>query len=283
VVRSRVLAVVLLVALAGCANAGDLLDDRATDRSPANGPTPTAGPDAGEAAPTEGACRRLKLADIAPPTNEDREVPCAKRHTAVTYYVGEWPARLIRSASGVGDRRLSGYVGRACDRAWRDTVGGDLEAWVTSIVSWAWYKPTPEQFDQGARWFRCDLVAGQSTQRLERLPRRVDGILDGEFDDRYRACWTTKFSDKPNADPGELTSCARRHQQRAIGIVRVGPSKADYPGERAAFDRSNRRCGDLVAKWRGNPRPGDYGLQWPRRSDWRAGERHATCWAVTLR
>jgi Septum formation len=282
VARVRISAVgLVLVALAGCANAGDLLEEQPVDRK-TDRRSSTSDPDVA-AAPELGACRMLTLADIRPPTNDDPVVPCSRRHTAVTYHVDEWPAKLIESARGVEDPRLVDHVTTECDRAWRRTVGGDREAWVTSIVSWAWYKPTPEQFDDGAYWFRCDLVAGQSTQRLEVLPRAVDGMLDRSFDDRYHACWTKKFSDKPNADTGELTSCARRHQQRAIGVVRIGPAKADYPGERVAFDRSNARCGDLVARWRGDPRPGQYGLQWPRRVDWRDGERHATCWAVTQR
>jgi Septum formation len=283
VARVRISAVVvLLVALTGCANAGDLLDDQPVDRRTAS-PGPTPEPKVAASAPKLGACRMLTKADIAPPTNDDPEIPCAKRHTAVTYHVDEWPAKLVKSARGLGDPRLASYVTDKCDGAWRRTVGGDLEAWVTSIVSWAWYRPTPRQFDAGAHWFRCDLVAGQTTRRLEPLPRDVDGMLAKAFDDRYHACWTEKFSDKPNADAGELTSCARRHQQRAVGIVRVGRPKADYPGERTAFDKSNRLCGDVVAKWRGDRRPGEYGLQWPRRSDWSDGERHATCWAVTRR
>jgi hypothetical protein len=276
---------VLVVVLTGCASAGDLIDSAPSERQtedpgPGPGPGPTPDPE-DPAVPEVDACRVLTLDDIAPAANDDPAVPCSKRHTAVTYHVAEWPTRLVSSARGVEDQQLSTYALDACERTWRRTVGGSDEAWTTSIVSWAWYKPTPDQFADGAHWFRCDLVAGQNTAHLEELPAQVDGLLDGDFDDRYHACWTKPFSNKPNADEGHLTSCERRHQQRAIGTVRIGRAKADYPGERAAFDKANRLCGDLVAKWRDDRRPGPFGLQWPRRADWKGGERDATCWAVT--
>jgi Septum formation len=283
--RIKTLAVGLaLVALTACSNAGDLVEsgDQPSEASePTGEPSKTKRDPEGAPAPEVGACRNLTLADIEPPTNDDAEVACTKPHTSVTYHVAEWPKKLADAASGVDDQRLSNYVYEACDRTWRRTVGGSLEEWNTSIVSWAWYRPTKRQFADGAHWFRCDLVAGQNTSRLEPLPRKVDGMLDGSFPDRYQACWTKVFSDKPKVDEGELTSCAHKHQQRAVGVVRIGKRNTPYPGEQKAFDRSNNRCGDLVAQWRGNPRPGDYGLQWPRRSNWKDGDRHATCWAVT--
>jgi hypothetical protein len=274
-----------LATLLGCSNASDLVESTSTkpsdEESARTQPTNDKPDEPGE--PEVDACHRLSVADIEPATNDDPAVPCTKPHTAVTYYVGEWPKRLVKKARGVGDRQLTNYVYDKCDRRWRRTVGGSLEAWTTSIVSWAWYKPTKGEFADGAHWFRCDLVAGQHTGRLEKLPRNVDGLLDGDFSDRYRACWTREFSDKPNVDEGVLTSCARNHQQRAVGIVRIGKRKAPYPGERKAFDRSNDRCGDVVAQWRGDPKPGEYGLQWPRREHWKDGDRHATCWAVTTK
>jgi hypothetical protein len=274
---------VLVVVLTGCASSADLIDSGPTQR-PTEGPRPSPGPkpDPDEpSAPEVGACRMLTLDDIAPAANDDPAVPCSQRHTAVTFYIGVWPEKLVSSVRDIDDQRFSRYALDACERNWRRTVGGSDEAWTTSIVSWAWYKPTPDQFAAGAHLFRCDLVAGQNTAHLEVLPATVDGLLGGKVDDRYRACWTRPFSNKPNVDEGQLTSCSRHHQQRAVGTVRLGRAKADYPGERAVFDKANRLCGDLVAEWRGDPRPGQFGLQWPRRADWKGGERHATCWAVT--
>jgi Septum formation len=283
-VRVRRLAAGLaLVALAGCGKAGDLVTTDPAE-GPSESPTTQSSEDsAGAAAPKMGACRQLVLEDIAPPTNDTPTVPCRKRHTAETYYVGAWPKQLVTAASGLDDQALEDYVFEQCDRAWRRTVGGSLEEWVISIVSWAWYRPTEEQFDDGARWFRCDVVAGQNTDRLEKLPPSVDGLLDGGFSDRYHACWTRVFSDKPGVDEGELTSCERAHEQRAVGIVTIGKKNEVYPGQQSAFERSNDGCADAVAAWRGDPRPGEFGLQWPRRDEWVDGQRYATCWAVTRR
>jgi hypothetical protein len=268
-----------LVALVGCGNAGDLVASDPTE--PTDDTAQTQPTEAVAPKPEDGACRKLRMDDIQPPTNDDRTVPCGRRHTAVTYYVGEWPADLVESAAGVNDPELKQYVFTKCDRSWRRTVGGSLEDWVVSIVSWAWYRPAAEQFDAGADWFRCDLVVGQNTDRLERLPADVEGMLDGRYDDRYRACWTRVFSDKPGADEGTLISCARDHRQRAIGIVQLGTGNEKYPGQQATFNRSNDLCADAVAKWRKAKQPGQFGLQWPHRDEWNDGERYATCWAVT--
>ncbi|HKE68786.1 MAG TPA: septum formation family protein [Nocardioidaceae bacterium] len=284
-VRVRSLAVGLaLVALAGCAKSGDLVADEPAEPSQSPTTTQTTGAPILAPEPQVGTCRQLTVADIAPPTNDTSPVPCAKAHTAVTYYVDQWPKRMVQAASSIDDKTLQDYVMAKCDSAWRDTVGGSLEDWVISIVSWAWYRPTPEQFAEGARWFRCDVVAGQNTERLEDLPRSVNGLFDNnDYPDTFHACWTKVFSDQQGVDEGTLTSCARKHQQRAIGIVQLGNGKNDqqYPGADATFNQANELCADAVAKWRKEKEPGQFGLQWPRRNEWNGGERYATCWAVT--
>ncbi len=280
-VRLRTLAVGLaLVALVGCGKAGDLV---ASDPTEPNDDTAQSQPteDAAAPAPDEGDCRKLQMEDIQAATNDGSPVNCDQRHNAVTYYVGKWPEDLVESATSVKDSDLEQHVLTECDEAWRNTVGGSLEDWVVSIVSWAWYRPSAKQFNDGANWFRCDLVAGQHTDRLERLPSDVNGMLDADFDDRYRACWTKVFSDKPGVAEGTLTSCARDHRQRAIGIVQLDTNSENYPGQQEAFELSNEMCAKAVAKWRDAKQPGQFGLQWPRRQEWKDGERYATCWAVT--
>jgi len=285
VIRVRSLAVgVALVALAGCAKAGDLVANEPTEPSDTlTASQPTTQEPAVAPAPQDGACRMLTLKDIPPPSNDTPTVACDQTHTAVTYFVDQWPRRMVQAATGVEDEELESYVTQRCDAAWRNTVGGSLEDWVVSIVSWAWYRPTPEQFAEGARWFRCDVVAGQNTDRLEDLPQSVNGLFDNKYPDTFHACWTKVFSDQDGVDEGTLTSCARKHQQRAIGIVQLGNGKADqaYPGTDATFNQANELCADKVAKWRGEKQPGQFGLQWPRRDEWNNGERYATCWAVT--
>ena len=29
-----------------------------------------------------------------------------------------------------------------------------------TVLSWAWFRPSEEAWDQGARWYRCDVVGG---------------------------------------------------------------------------------------------------------------------------
>ena len=52
------------------------------------------GPSDSKVAPKRLACRDLDGADLKDHTNDTAPVPCAKRHTAQTFFVGRFPARL---------------------------------------------------------------------------------------------------------------------------------------------------------------------------------------------
>lgn len=257
--------------------------------TPSSGPsdeptqTPTEQP-TGEPPPEDGACRLLTTQDIPPPTNDDPTVSCKRPHTSETIHVGHWPREVIDRARDVDDPALGRIVGTRCSRAFRRTVGGGLEQWSTSILSWAWFKPSQRDFAAGANWFRCDLIAGnQTTKRLEPLPRRVEGVLDGSIPNRLRACWTRQFSDVPGANEGQLVSCSHPHVQRAVGVTRIGSEDEPYPGVAAVKQRSSDRCRDQAGAYLGYPSSWRWGFTWPQRQQWVAGDRHTTCWAVTPR
>ena len=114
-----------------------------------------------------------------------------------------------------------------CTAAWKRTVGGDTTSQHTSLLGLAYYLPNQEDLSKGARWYRCDLVAGgQDGLPLQNLPAKVDGLLDGAVPQGIQACRTT-----PDFNSGHTVPCSEDHVLRAIGTFPL-PGKT-YPGTAA--------------------------------------------------
>ena len=121
-------------------------------------------------APPEDACYRLRLRELTEPTSSRDPVPCTDAHNAQTIHVGE-PRHGRRRA--LGGRGLPGRAGPA-----RQHVPGRAgvvrrrlpQLRALSRFEVVWYSPTLEQSDRGATWFRCDLVAFATSDRLADLP-----------------------------------------------------------------------------------------------------------------
>ncbi len=110
------------------------------------------------AAPDLGACRVLSPEDVAQPANSSPSVPCSESHTAETYAVGELPSDF--DDVDYGDEQLGAWAYQKCTGSFRDFLGADESLVMRTVVSWAWFRPTQEAWDDGARWYRCDVVGG---------------------------------------------------------------------------------------------------------------------------
>lgn len=286
-------AILLLGTLVACTDAADLMreDGRSDAAAPdTRAPTSPDDPDDSteedgpgvERAPELGACRRLEPEDVPPQTNSSAVVPCRSPHTTETFYVGRWPQVVVDEASGVDDRGLERIVARRCTGSLRETLGGGVQEWRTTLVSWAWFTPSDEDFEAGANWFRCDAIAGgPAFGRLEPLPPRIDGLLE-RLTDRYRVCWSGGLTTVLiGPDQGGPVSCARPHQLRAIAAIRLGERSAEYPGAEVVERLSDERCSERVRAYLDNPLEYDWEDSWPSRANWTAGQRYSICWAVT--
>jgi hypothetical protein len=285
--RTPRLAVGLVTAalvLTGCtAGAGS---DEATTAAPSpaesdrTGSPPASGVPAKPAAdrprrPRVGACYDLDFASATLPTNGDRPVSCAKRHTARTYYVGRLETVVDGHLLAVDSRLAQRQVERACPRRLADHVGGSTETRALSRLQAVWFSPTIEESDEGASWFRCDVVALAAPGRLAPLPPRLEGILDrpGALD-RVGLC--------ANAAPGargfERVICSRPHAWRAVSTIDI-PGGQLYPGVAAVREAGESTCRDRVRSASGSPERFTYGWEWPTEQQWRAGQRFGYCWA----
>lgn len=225
--------------------------------------------------PELGACRLLTPQDIQRPSNQTEPVPCKENHTAETFAVGEFPDDV--AGDDIDDPALGAHVFDTCERKFRKFVGGDESLVMRATVTWAWFRPSDEAWDQGARWWRCDVVGGgeQSTS-LVSLPKTAKGILLGRPDDRWMVC-----VDAPTVADSVKIPCSEKHTWRAVTTIVLGDENDPYPGDRVVEVQTRDFCQDSVGAWMNYPVDYDYGFTWFHEAEWEAGNRRSICWAKT--
>ena len=147
-----------------------------------------------------------RLTDVAQASNATRTVDCAEKHTAQTYAVGPLPDQF--EDADYDDGAIGAWAYDACSKKFMGFLGADESLVMRSLVSWAWFRPSEKAWDEGARWYRCDVVGGgDQTEAYADLPetargpaarparRRLDGL-------RHR-------SDRDRLGQGPLLAAAR--------------------------------------------------------------------------
>ena len=229
------------------------------------------------ARPKDGVCRMLTPDDLQQTTDDTSPVSCASQHTAETFAVGAFPADV--AGGDIDDPALGAYVLDECEREFRRFLGGDESLVMRATVTWAWFRPSPDAWEQGARWWRCDVVGGgEESTSLVTLPRTAKGILLGDPDDRWLACVKG-----PTVADSVKIPCSNEHNWRAVTTVVLGDGNDEYPGDRAVAVRTRNFCSDSVGAWMNYPVDYDYGFTWFHEDEWQAGNRRSICWAKTNR
>jgi hypothetical protein len=196
-------------------------------------------------------------------------VPCADRHSAVTFYVGSFGHHLA-----VDGDRVHQLESTVCPRRFAGFVGGTLEYRRLSLLRTVWFTPTVEQASRGAHWFQCVAIALASEQNLAPLAVPVPGVLNrSDGRDHYALCGSAE----PGTSGFEQRMCALSHSWRALRTVPFAPGR--YPGEnkvRAAGQSPCRDAGRAVAS---DPLSYQWSYQWPTQAQWEAGQTWGVCWA----
>ena len=126
--------------------------------APRSRETPT--PDQVDAveAPELGACRVLTPEDVELPSNATKTVDCDEPHTAETF-----ASATCRRSSHDADydaEELGAFAYQTCSARFQAFLGADESLVMRTVVSWAWFRPSEKAWDEGARWYRCDVVGG---------------------------------------------------------------------------------------------------------------------------
>lgn len=250
-----------LLALSACA------DQQRTDDDPAQ-------VDAVEA-PVVGACREITPTDVAETSNATQTVDCADDHTAQTFAVGDLPTQFADADHD--DSRLGAWAYDTCSAAFAAFLGADESLMMRTVVSWAWFRPSVKAWDQGARWYRCDVVGGgEQSKRYVDLPASAKGLLRGRTSDRWMVC-----ASGPSVSGGVKIPCTRAHDWRAVTTIKLGEAGDAYPGDRLTEVKTRDFCSDSVGAWLGYPADFDFGYTWFHAAEWAAGNRRSVCWAKT--
>jgi hypothetical protein len=265
--RTTILATVLLAtvaALAGCS--GDEPKAERTTSSPA---APATVP----AAPPERACYALTFDQAVEPTSTSDPVPCGSAHTAATIRVGTIRPVVDGHLLAVDSDTVQKQVAGRCRARLTAYLGGDEETRRLSRLTVVWFTPSLVESDEGALWFRCDLVALAGKDRLAPLPRRTRGIL-GRPDvlDRFGTCGTAS----PAAKSFARVICSEEHTWRARGTIEL-PAGTAYLGK-AAGAAADSRCRDIEAQLAGDILKLKWSFEWPTREQWATGQRYGYCW-----
>lgn len=226
-------------------------------------------------APERGACRLLTPEDVAQESNETEPLDCAEEHTAETYAVGVLPATF--ADAGHDDRGVNAFAFERCSKGFKDFLGADDSLAMRTVLSWAWFRPTEEAWEQGARWYRCDVVGGgEQSKDYVALPETAAGLLLGRPDDRWLVC-----ADGDTVAGSVKVPCTEPHTWRAVTTIVLGKPEDSYPGDRVSEVRSRDYCSESVGAWLNYPATYEYGFTWFREAEWESGNRRAVCWAKT--
>ena len=240
-------------------------------------PRPAADPSPGDSVdpPVLGACRTLTLDEVAAPTNASPVVPCTEKHNTQTYDVGRLPPALATAA--YDSPEVGAFAYRTCDTGLHAFLGADESLSMRTVLSWAWFRPSEEAWDAGARWYRCDVVGGgEQSVSLVNLPETAKGLLQGRPDDRWLVCVAG-----PTVADAPKIPCTEPHDWRAVTTIKLGEPDDPYPGDRLSEVRSRDFCSRSVQAYLNYPVQYDWGYTWFHEAEWDAGNRRSVCWART--
>jgi hypothetical protein len=225
--------------------------------------------------PALGACRVLAPDDVALPTNATKTVDCTADQTPETYAVGALPESM--DDASYDDEAVATWADQTCAEEFQTWLGADESLAMRTVLSWVWFRPSEQAWDDGARWYRCDVVGGSegSTDYVS-LPASTQGLLAEREQDEWLVC-----ADGATVDGSPKVPCAEPHTWRAVTTIKVGEPGDPYPGDATVEATTRDYCSDSVGAWLGYPVDYDFGYTWFHAAEWAAGNRRSVCWAKT--
>ncbi len=251
-------------------------DASSAGNSETAGATPSATPTPAQAvpAPRNRDCYDYRYAAAIAPVTHGDPVPCAMRHTAMTFSVGQLDTVVDGHLVSVDSDRVRAQIASACPRAFEVFVGGTPEDRRLSMLRPVWFTPSVKESDAGADWYRCDVVALAADEQLAPLTGRLQGVLARPLArEQFAMCGTAE----PGTPGFQRVICSAPHSWRAIATVDV-PGKR-YPGVDAAREAGQDECQEAGLQVADDALNYRWGYEWPTKQQWRAGQHWGFCWA----
>jgi Septum formation len=217
--------------------------------------------------PSVGTCRTLAYSDISRFSNDSPTSSCRK----------PLPHDIAFDGVQIGNDSVQNYAAAACQKSFAHYIGGDPAAQALSRLTVTYFVPSQADFDRGARWVRCDVIALQTANVLAPLPRAVHGVLSNpDALTRFGVC----SQGEPGSANVHLVMCQQAHAFRAVEALRLGDPNARYPAESVVRSGGEQRCKAYLDQLLG-PHGYTYAWTYPSPRDWRAGQRFGYCWHKT--
>lgn len=251
-----VLSCLLALVVSGCASA----------------PLRPASEESASSPPELGSCHVLEPDDVASPSPTGEAVDCAEPHTAQTFAIGTLPDS---TGTDYDDRAHGEWIFPRCERAFQRFLGVDESQAMRVQLSWAWFRPSEEEWEDGTRWYRCDVVGGPVDATAYRpLPETAEGLFSARPPEQWLTC-----AQGETVAGSRKVPCSEDHDWRAVTTIKLGQPTDPYPGDRVSQVRSRDFCSDSVAGWMNYPVDYEFGYTWFREAEWQAGNRRSVCWA----
>ena len=258
----------LIAVLAGCGGNGE----RPAAKSSAPPPSPTAAKPV--PAPATDACYTMSFAEAVAPTADASPQACRKPHTTETYAVGRLDNVVNGHLVAVDSARVQQQVASACTKPLATYLGGSTEDIRLSMLRPVWFTPSIKASEQGAKWYRCDVIAIGGKDKLVSVKGRLKGVLGNDSTaNTYGLCSTAK----PETADSSRVPCGEKHTWKAVSTVTLPAGK--YPGEDAARTAAEAPCKDAARDAAADALNFDYGYEWPTKKQWAAGQTYDVCWA----
>jgi hypothetical protein len=192
----------------------------------------------------------------------------------MTYAVGSLPEELDDAEYDAEE--LGAFAFATCSTKFMKLVDADESLAMRSVLAWAWFRPSEDAWDEGARWYRCDVVGGGGqTEELMPIPATVKGLMQRP-EDEWLVC-----AAGPTVAGSVKLPCSEPHDWRAVSTIKLGEPQDSYPGDRVSEEKTKDFCSKSVGAWLGYPVDYDYGYSWFHEAEWNAGNRRSVCWAKT--
>lgn len=218
------------------------------------------------ARPAVGQCRQLAMAQVDAASDPSAPGSCTAKHNVQTIAVVDVPdlATLTEEEFAI--------VGDAvCEAPLYRTIAGPLSTAKLTAYTLVFFEPTAAQLAAGESWVRCDLAINGGA-RLGQLPKhRLKAPVLRTRTIPAAAANCVKAAPPRSLDAGSYyrTTCAKKHDLRAVSTVKVAGKAKVRPGDRKFLKAARADC---PKSW--------VWASWPSVGGWLAGDHLLVCYVA---